>query len=202
MNTSINNQTTFNGIKLHVSKDVNIPKERVKNVGKILNEISERYGDKDLFVGKDSDPFFETEMYSLKKADESGCSEFLTTAIYYGPLSEVFEKFSDKEIAKRFLRIFKILGTEEKFDILQQKFDNAKLDLLSKYRANKSKANRYAEQGKKDFAWHYDMLAHQNMMKIRTMKNELKAADEKRIDIISKITEKDDELSFLAYALS
>ena len=167
--------------------------KRLENIAQIFAKRTGRFAQDSLYVSN----YPETSLsgYHAYYIDPKAKEYILLHPVHVlDNMDKLMEKYSDNEIARKLVKMFKCLKAETAFDQKTNGIYQAISSIKANIRQNVLAYNRFLELGKSEHAKTCEALAKCNHKKIITLEQLQKSEQEKFVSYLNRITDKDPDL--------
>ena len=178
-NLNNNPQTSF-GAHLDVRTAVKNGK-RLANIQELFSQKTVRYPQEKLIILPPEDNLGSAQIFLREKTRNNPNENF---QFLISGFDKMMENLSDNDIAKKLVRLFKSLKTEDKMNtqIFNLKKEIEHLHGLSEH--NKSKAAQFRERGDLEMAKRYEVLSDSNNQRAESLSLEVEKLINRKNNIL------------------
>lgn len=192
------NQNNNISFQANLATEIKIPKkfaEKFANVADKFSKTTEHYPNDEMTLCRSLDSSFD-EYPAVRLGDKISIGDYKYSHIIEN-LNEMFEKLSENELTKKFVRYFKVMKKEQEFEKAADRAEKGISDLRDTYNLNKGLSEAYQKRNNPLFADRYSKIAARNKAKLDSMENALKEKQTRIIGDMEIIVKDDRDLNHI-----
>ena len=196
----MNSVNGYNNLSFQAKLKVSVPvkdKARLNQIKEIFAQKTQKYPDDVLHISENPDKdIFDapSQMYHMNigKPDK-----YEYPAHLLKDLDVFMAELTDKEIVRKFVKLFKSLKAEYAYSKKEHHIDSSISSLTKALRKNAVTRARYKRLGKDEYAKTYDTLISNNEKRLETLRQQQIMEEAKVAGKLEKITKGDEDLEHI-----